>query len=66
METKRIRFGMKTNFPFGLFPNAGIIVFRTDTTNAARVQQEVERLRLLLMSIGQQPIADRIVFEITG
>lgn len=64
---KRIRIGVKTNFPFGIFPNAGIAVKRNVSEDATKkLESNVNELRATLIMFGFGDLAAKIVFEATN
>lgn len=62
---KRLRVGVKTNFPFGLFPNAGIFVVYIKETDVERFLDAFTTVRGILYANGQGAIADRFVCEVS-
>lgn len=65
METRiRTRFGIKTNFPFGLFPNAGIAILYLSKDDFAKLERQVADTKNLLTLFGYSAVANRIVMEL--
>lgn len=61
---KRVRLGVKVRLPFGLFPNAGIVVLLLSVTDAQRVERAVKNLGEVLHEVGYDSYAQRLVCEV--
>ncbi len=59
----RVRFGLRIKLPFGLFPNAGILVGRISEDAFADVEEAVNLLATALVFAGRQDWAELLVFE---
>lgn len=60
---KRYRFGFEVKLPFGLFPNAAIVVLHLNAQNAERIISAVQALQAALSLSNYADIAGRIVCE---
>jgi hypothetical protein len=57
----RLRFGFKNLI--WLLPNAGIFIVRADEDKAARLEDGVDQVRMVLRLIGRGEIADKLICE---